>query len=155
MTFHAKVNSLMKELIRTKGIEKGENAKLLVEDGPNQFEQQQNVLNLLIHTCDISHNSKPFDISYIWTYRLMDEFWRQGDTEQKMGLPISFLCDRKTTDVPKSQIGFIKGIIIPTFDLVIEIFPTISPLLDNVNNNLEKWADLSEKSNEEDKKSRK
>jgi len=45
----------------------------------------------------------------------MEEFFKQGDMEQEMGLDFSPLCDRKNTVVPQSQIGFIDFIVSPTF----------------------------------------
>lgn len=47
----------------------------------------------------------------------MEEFFRQGDMEQELGLDFSPLCDRQTTVVPQSQIGFIDFIVSPIFDV--------------------------------------
>lgn len=38
---------------------------------------------------------------------MLGEFWMQGDREKELGLPVTMLCDRRTTNVAKSQIGFI------------------------------------------------
>ena len=35
----------------------------------------------------------------------MEEFFRQGDAERDLQLPISFLCDRHSVCVPDSQKG--------------------------------------------------
>lgn len=75
------------------------------------------VLSLLLHTCDISHPTKRWDLHKEWTARCMEEFFRQGDKEQELGLDFSPLCDRQTTVVPQSQIGFIDFIVSPTFDV--------------------------------------
>ena len=32
--------------------------------------------------------------------------WKQGDKEKSMKLPVSFLCDRKQFDIPKSSSWF-------------------------------------------------
>ena len=72
----------------------------------------------------------------------MDEFWRQGDLEIRMNLPVSFLCDRATSEVPKSQIGFITGIIIPTFDVLIDFLPTLNYFRENVYTNIEEWRKI-------------
>ena len=69
--------------------------------------------------------------------------WKQGDKEKNMKLPISFLCDRKNFDVPKSQVGFIKAFIIPTFEVLTDIFPSLYYLRQNAFNNLNKWDKLS------------
>ena len=46
-----------------------------------------------------------WDLHSQWTARCMEEFFKQGDTEQEMGLDFSPLCDRQNTVVPQSQIG--------------------------------------------------
>ncbi len=68
----------------------------------------------------------------------------QGDKEKKMNLPVSFLCDRDRYDIPTSQVGFIKGFIIPTFNTLINIFPTLNYTIENAKINLKKWEDLIE-----------
>jgi hypothetical protein len=40
-----------------------------------------------------------------------------------MSLEISMLCDRKTTNVAKSQIGFIDFVVVPYFDALSKILP--------------------------------
>lgn len=145
MMFHTRINSVIKSKLGSLGIIKGTNLYKLVPDDESQaFEVHQEILNFLLHTADISHNSKKFSISYKWTLRLYDEFWNQGDTEKKSDLPISFLCDRSSADIPKAQIGFIKGIIQPSFEILIDMFPSLDYLMDNINSNLEEWSKLVE-----------
>ena len=45
-----------------------------------------------------------------------------------------FLCDRETTNVPKSQVGFIGGFIIPTYNFLVIMFPTLSYTVENAKN---------------------
>uniref|UniRef100_A0A8V0ZAX5 Phosphodiesterase n=1 Tax=Gallus gallus TaxID=9031 RepID=A0A8V0ZAX5_CHICK len=71
-------------------------------------------LSLLLHTADISHPAKAWDLHHRWTMSLLEEFFRQGDKEAELGLPFSPLCDRKSTMVAQSQIGFIDFIKIVT-----------------------------------------
>uniref|UniRef100_A0A672YFR4 Phosphodiesterase n=1 Tax=Sphaeramia orbicularis TaxID=375764 RepID=A0A672YFR4_9TELE len=78
-------------------------------------------LSLLLHTADISHPSKPWALHSRWTKSLMEEFFRQGDREAELGLPFSPLCDRKSTLVAESQIGFIDFIVYPTFSLLTDM----------------------------------
>ncbi|XP_027758060.1 calcium/calmodulin-dependent 3',5'-cyclic nucleotide phosphodiesterase 1C isoform X2 [Empidonax traillii] len=61
-------------------------------------------LSLLLHTADISHPAKAWDLHHRWTTSLLEEFFRQGDKEAELGLPFSPLCDRKSTMVAQSQI---------------------------------------------------
>jgi len=94
---------------------------------------------------DLAHNTKLFDISLKWVQLLSEEFWLQGDKEKSLNLPVSFLCDRETYDVPKSQVGFIKGFIIPTFECLVNVFPTLQYTLDNAKTNLKRWQRLVNK----------
>ncbi|CAI4230238.1 unnamed protein product [Auanema sp. JU1783] len=71
-------------------------------------------LCLIVHACDISHPSKPWQLHERWTEGVLEEFFRQGDLESSMGLPYSPLCDRHTVHVADSQIGFIDFIVEPT-----------------------------------------
>ncbi|XP_067117104.1 dual specificity calcium/calmodulin-dependent 3',5'-cyclic nucleotide phosphodiesterase 1A-like [Osmerus mordax] len=90
-------------------------------------------LSLMLHAADISHPAKAWPLHHRWTHCLMEEFFRQGDKEAELGLPFSPLCDRKTTMIAQSQIGFIDFIVEPTFSVLMEaMVKVISPLRDTV-----------------------
>ncbi|XP_035218058.1 calcium/calmodulin-dependent 3',5'-cyclic nucleotide phosphodiesterase 1-like, partial [Stegodyphus dumicola] len=74
-------------------------------------------LSLVLHCCDISHPSKAWNLHHKWTMLLMEEFFLQGDKEKALGLPYSPLCDRNTTLIADSQIGFIDFIVAPSFEV--------------------------------------
>lgn len=78
---------------------------------------KQKGLSYILHSADISHPSKMFPLHQRWTLLLMEEFFRQGDMEQELGLAYSPLCDRNSTLIPQSQIGFIDFIVAPTMEL--------------------------------------
>ncbi len=139
---HAKINSN----IDLNDINNDNKTKFeLFSNNPKmKFQEQQDLLNFFIHCSDLAHNTKSFNISIIWVELLHKEFWNQGDREKKENLPISFLCDREGIDIPNSQVGFIKGFIIPTFEILISVFPTLNYTLDNAKNNLKKWEELVE-----------
>ncbi|KAK2144659.1 hypothetical protein LSH36_739g01001 [Paralvinella palmiformis] len=75
-------------------------------------------LSLIVHCADISHPAKEWNLHYRWTSQLIEEFFLQGDREADLGLPISPLCDRKTTMIAESQIGFIDFIVDPSFQVM-------------------------------------
>ncbi|NXD04411.1 PDE1B phosphodiesterase, partial [Certhia familiaris] len=105
------------------------------------------VLSLLLHAADISHPTKQWGVHSRWTKALMEEFFRQvgpgavgrggagdtpwghhacplpcqGDKEAELGLPFSPLCDRTSTLVAQSQIGFIDFIVEPTFSVLTDV----------------------------------
>ncbi|KAM3593745.1 uncharacterized protein V6R79_020690 [Siganus canaliculatus] len=88
-------------------------------------------LSLMLHTADISHPAKRWALHHRWTTSLLEEFFRQGDKEAELGLPFSPLCDRKSTMVAQSQIGFIDFIVEPTFTVLTEMTERIvSPLIE-------------------------
>ena len=146
MIFHGKVMSVIKaKIILIFNEDKNEKKfELFSNNASNKFEEQQELLNFLIHCADLAHNTKLFNISIKWVELLSNEFWIQGDKEKSMNLPISFLCDREKIDVPRSQIGFIKGFVIPIFEILVTIFPTLNYTIDNAKNNLERWEELAD-----------
>ncbi|XP_056306575.1 dual specificity calcium/calmodulin-dependent 3',5'-cyclic nucleotide phosphodiesterase 1A isoform X2 [Danio aesculapii] len=88
-------------------------------------------LSLLLHTADISHPAKTWNMHNRWTTSLLEEFFRQGDKEAELGLPFSPLCDRKSTMVAQSQIGFIDFIVEPTFTVLTDMIEKIvTPLIE-------------------------
>ena len=95
------------------------------------------VLCMVLHCCDISHPSKQWNLHHRWTMLLLEEFFRQGDLEQELGLPFSPLCDRKSTLVAESQIGFIDFIVDPSMmvlgDMLEFVLAPIAPMCKNVN----------------------
>lgn len=87
-------------------------------------------LCLIVHACDISHASKPWELHSRWTEGVLEEFFRQGDLESSMGLPYSPLCDRHTVHVAESQIGFIDFIVEPTMLVCSEmLMKMVEPLV--------------------------
>ena len=151
MSFHSRIIALMKNRVENNNIKNGENSDKIVNKNniDNLFNEQQEVLNYLIHIGDLSHSSKKFEITYKWSFLLSEEFWRQGDEEKEKGFSINFLFERSNTDIPRNQVGFIKGIIIPSFEILVEFLPELSYYWEQVNTNLEKWSELAEKNQKE------
>ena len=64
---------------------------------------------------DVGHSAKSLELHKIWSRRVTEEFWNQGDNEQKLGLPIAQLCERKI-NIAKSQDGFLGFVALPLFE---------------------------------------
>jgi len=142
MANHGKIMTVIKSRIAINKNENKTKFELLSGNEKTKFEEQQSLFDFLIHAADLAHNTKLFNISLKWVELLSEEFWLQGDKEKSMNLPVSFLCDRDSYNIPQSQVGFIKGFIIPTFDCLVNIFPSLKYTLDNANTNLKKWEKL-------------
>ena len=139
MFYHKKIIDLAQSKIHQIKPDKFE---FLNEDKESIKSEQQIILDFFIHTADLAHNSKLFKISLKWVELLSEEFWLQGDKEKSLGISISFLCDRNKVNIPKNQVNFLNGIILPTFDILTQLFPGLNFTTENVMNNLNEWKKL-------------
>ena len=57
------------------------------------------------------------------------------------------MCDRNNTDVPTSQIGFLRGFIISSFDCLVSMFPNLKFTIENAENNVKEWQKLQNEKN--------
>lgn len=64
---------------------------------------------------DVGHSAKEISLHKIWSRRVTEEFWNQGDNEIELGIPITQLCDRKN-NIAKSQEGFLNFMAVPLFE---------------------------------------
>ncbi|OMJ89005.1 hypothetical protein SteCoe_8920 [Stentor coeruleus] len=80
------------------------------------FESKMEVLKMLIKTSDIGHAAKSNEIHTNWSMLITEEFFKQGDLEKERKKTVSMYCDRETTIIAKSQIGFLKNIALPLYE---------------------------------------
>nr|XP_012214606.1 PREDICTED: uncharacterized protein LOC105667400 isoform X2 [Linepithema humile] len=78
-------------------------------------EDRHFILQIALKCADISNPCRPWDISRKWSYKVCEEFFRQGDYERRLNLPVTPLCDRHTTSIPKIQAGFFKHVVTPLY----------------------------------------
>ena len=103
---------------------------------------------VVLHLADINNAARKWDLAEFWANRCLAEFFNQGDMEKKLELPVSPLCDRSTTDIPKSQIGFIDFVVMPAFVQFARLLPYAQKCVDRLNENKELWKtrdDVSQK----------
>ena len=121
-----------------------------LKDGYTKTEEDnQNYMNLLIHSADISNPTKKFDVYFQWAKLVVEEFYYQGDKEKELGLKCS--CDRNLVTIYKSQLGFIDFIITPFYKDFVKIFPKLNYLYDNVEENRKKIKMLEDEDNKNKK----
>ena len=111
-------------------IKNGENSSTIIDTSTNKklFDSQQFMLEMTVHSGDLSVGARPFHIVKTWKLLLFDEFFSQGDLEIAQDLPISFLCDRKTTKVCEKNDFFVKFICLPLIKSMSEILPEADEL---------------------------
>ena len=152
MTLHNKEFQFLKSKSQTYNIKQGENVEKIFEniDPVTSFNLRQEFLNVLIHSADVSNPTKPLDIYKQWAQRCVEEFFKQGDMEKRLGMTVSFNCDRDTVSLPQSQVGFIDAIVFPLFSVICEYFPGLKFTLENLGKNLTYFKGVKE--NESKKK---
>ena len=76
---------------------------------------------MLIKCCDVSNEVRPKEMSEPWVDCLLQEYFKQSELEKKKGLPVAPFMDKDKVTKPKAQIGFIKFVLIPMFQLMKEV----------------------------------
>lgn len=113
-------------------------------------------LKMTIKAVDISHATRSWPVHRRFSDMINEEFFSQGDMEAEKGLPVSFLCDRHTTKVNKSQVGFIQFMITPFFSSFCSFLKSkgnnaSDVLIQNMNSNKKEWQRLANIEAEEEK----
>lgn len=98
------------------------------------------IILFVLHAADIANAGKAQCSSLYWADCIREEFFAQGDRERELGLPVSPLCDRETVIWHDSQIGFVKFVIRPAFELLGKIIPKVEDdILPSIDNTLKYW----------------
>ena len=71
------------------------------------------LMELMLHSSDISNPFKPFVICAKWADLVAEEFFRQGDKERDSGMDISPMMDRNNSNLFNMQMGFIEFVVSP------------------------------------------
>ena len=77
-----------------------------------------------------------------WLSNLAEEFFRQGDKERELSLPISPLFDRAKQGVGKSQVGFYDFVALPLVHALCSAFPGTQPLMTCLLGNYHYWKSV-------------
>ncbi|GLC67880.1 hypothetical protein PLESTF_000618600 [Pleodorina starrii] len=96
-------------------------------------------LQLALKCADIGNLGRELECYKRWVYGLEEEFFRQGDKERELGLPISPLSDRTKQGVSKSQTGFFDFVALPLVHAMAAAFPGAQPLLRAFLDNYNHW----------------
>ncbi|KAH8583695.1 cGMP phosphodiesterase A4 [Cryptosporidium sp. chipmunk genotype I] len=105
---------------------------------------------MLARTClkaaDIGHGALKWNQHYKWCRSVVEEFFLQGDEEKALSLPISPICDRESTDVPKSQVGFLNFVCLPLFQELcyVDVDGDVRRCIDRILENINNWEDIAE-----------
>ncbi|CAK8998614.1 5'-cyclic phosphodiesterase pde-1 [Durusdinium trenchii] len=81
------------------------------------FEQIRRFLALVTHG--------PFPVAERWAELVLKEFALQGEEEKALGIPVGPLNDKKTVNMPLSQIGFIEFVVAPLALAMARVLPPV------------------------------
>jgi len=104
-----------------------------------QNESRKLIVNLVLHASDISNSMKPFRISRIWAWQVLEEFFQQGDAEARLGVPVQALNDRAAVNRPFSQVGFIEFLVSPLIFAAMRVLPQTEHLAKQMLMNARSW----------------
>ncbi|XP_052129533.1 uncharacterized protein LOC113204894 isoform X3 [Frankliniella occidentalis] len=106
-----------------------------------KHEDRHFILQIALKCADISNPCRPWDVSRKWSLKVCEEFFRQGDYERQLNLPITSLCDRTTNSVPKIQAGFFKFVVAPLFEEWHRFLdtPLSHNMINHLRNNQARW----------------
>ncbi|KAG2445732.1 hypothetical protein HXX76_000338 [Chlamydomonas incerta] len=123
------------------GAEAAASFTLLGTFDPKPLDDTERTLSLQIalKAADLGHLGEDVEVHKRWVRALEEEFFRQGDKEQELGLPISPLFDRTKQGVSKSQVGFYDFIALPLVHALASAFPGARPLLACYVSNYDHW----------------
>jgi len=100
---------------------------------------------VLLHFADISNPMKPFPVAERWAELVLKEFALQGDEEKALGIPVGPLNDKKTVNMPLSQIGFIEFVVAPLALAMARVLPPVwftnQMIIDNANIWMDRWIE--------------
>ncbi|KAG2447998.1 hypothetical protein HYH02_007026 [Chlamydomonas schloesseri] len=101
-------------------------------------------LQVLLKAADVGHLGASLEVHKRWLEGLEEEFFRQGDRERALGLPISPLFDRSKQGVSKSQVGFYDFVALPLVRALTSAFPGAHPWLECFEANRAHWLAVQE-----------
>jgi len=105
-------------------------------------EHRELLLKILIHAADLSNTVRPWEISKIWSDRVVDEFFRQGDLEKENKLPVSPNMDREQSHQCQISLGFGDYVVKPYFETFATFLNPATIFLDILAENRVFWDNM-------------
>lgn len=68
---------------------------------PSGAKYKPDLIKALVHAADIGNPARPYELCKIWAFKIIKEFFAQGDKERQLGLEIMPGFDRRTTNISK------------------------------------------------------
>ncbi|ORY97499.1 hypothetical protein BCR43DRAFT_489881 [Syncephalastrum racemosum] len=122
-----------------------ERSKHFFEHEPGSPDHELNRLTLcagLIKCADLCNCARPFPIARRWAECLREEFFKQGDLERELGMPVFPINERGKIPLEDFQLGFIKNVALELFELLGSIIPEMQFCVSMMNENIRRWEEI-------------
>ncbi|KAF8560504.1 hypothetical protein P879_04940 [Paragonimus westermani] len=127
-------------------VERADNLRRVFTEQPDT---RLTVMLTLLKTCDISNEVRPPSVADPWLDCLLDEFFYQASAERRAGLPVASHMDPEKVTRSNSQLGFLRGLLIPLLEDVSKLFPQLQILVDAATERVTYYTLLSQQQLEE------
>eukprot|EP01083_Nonionella_stella_P240251 840059_1 len=98
------------------------------------------LVEVLVHSSDLSNPVLPFDMYNKWANRIVQEFYEQAETEKIENLDfVPYMAKKDPLSVAKLQVNFITYVVAPLWTTIFEVFPSISTPIANMKKNKMKF----------------
>jgi hypothetical protein len=99
------------------------------------------VLQMALKCADLGNPCRPWLISRVWSNLICDEFYRMGQIERRLGIPLTPICQRNKTSIAGIQADFFRFIVLPLLELWHNFLnsPLSSLLMSNFDQNYQRW----------------
>jgi len=104
------------------------------------------LLQVFMHTSDLGHCCRPWDVHKGLVVDLEEEFFRQGDRERDLGVPVMPMMDRTKDSAAAGQGFFLEKLVCPLLEPFCQfIDPGLGQFFqDNLADNKQRWCELVE-----------
>ncbi|GMS99649.1 hypothetical protein PENTCL1PPCAC_21824, partial [Pristionchus entomophagus] len=110
-----------------------------------EIEHRKLLKGILMTGCDLIASAKPWVIQTETVKVIFEEFYDQGDAERNNGKePIAMMDRTKAHELPQMQVGFMRGICVPCYDVIAQVIPEVGKLRDQCEFNAKMWEQLAD-----------
>ncbi|KAL3107856.1 hypothetical protein niasHT_017088 [Heterodera trifolii] len=120
----------------------------IVKEGIFSWEDDKHrclVQAILMTACDLIATAKPWQVQTETVKVIFEEFYEQGDAERLNGRePIPMMDRNRAHELPQMQVGFMRGICIPCYEVLADVIPEAEKLRERSKYNATKWEEMAE-----------
>ncbi|KAI9219577.1 hypothetical protein BC828DRAFT_349239 [Blastocladiella britannica] len=98
------------------------------------------LFKMMMKCSDVSNPTKEWSLYEVWYKRILDEFFRQGDIERRLGLDVSPFMDRDKVNIPSCQLGFVDFVVMPLYT-AFNLFAPVPAIMQSLANNRDVWSE--------------